>query len=57
MEELLGKKVAFSGSVKRKGIIEHIDEQWIVIFVKHPRTERIVLPNDESTFAKIRFLE
>lgn len=57
MMELLGKKVKAKTGVRKKGIIEHIDEQYIVVFWQFPRSERVIFANNENFLDKVLIVE
>lgn len=55
--ELLGKKVKAKTGARKKGVIEHIDEQYIVVFWQFPRSERVIFPNNERFLEKVVLVE
>ncbi|WP_147512773.1 hypothetical protein [Brevibacillus massiliensis] len=58
MDELIGRRVQIVvNNVKKRGVIEFVDQDWIVVYCKNPRNERVVYPNNEKVFERVKFLD
>jgi hypothetical protein len=57
MEDLLGKHVQAKEGMKKRGVIEYIDEQYIVVFWQFPRSERVIYANNETFLDKVIVVE
>lgn len=57
-QDWIGRKVKFhkDGRIKH-GVIEYLDDKWIVVFCERPRKERIVFANDDTFQQKVKVLE
>jgi hypothetical protein len=57
MQELLGKQVRMKQGVKKRGVVEYVDEQYIVVYFTFPRKERVVFTSSDAFFQKIEIVE
>lgn len=57
MQEWLNKPVKTIDRPKKRGIVEYIDDQYIVVFFTIPRKERLIFSSKESFLNKIEFME
>ncbi|GAA4708557.1 hypothetical protein [Brevibacillus fulvus] len=57
MEDLLGKPVKTKDRPRKKGIIEYIDEQHIVVFWQVPRSERVIFSSLETMLEKVEVVD
>lgn len=57
MDDWLNKPVKTIDRPKKRGIVEYIDDQYIVVFFTIPRKERLIFSSKESFLNKIEFLE
>jgi len=57
MDDWLNKPVKTIDRPKKRGIVEYIDDQYIVVFFTIPRKERLIFSSKESFLNKIEFME
>ena len=57
MNEWLNKPVKTIDRPKKRGIVEYVDEQYIVVYFTIPRKERVIFSSKESFLNKIEFME
>lgn len=57
MNEWLNKRVKVKEGPKKRGIVEYIDEQYIVVYFTFPRKERVIYPSKEAFLSKVEFIE
>ncbi|WP_400163707.1 hypothetical protein ACAF76_011590 [Brevibacillus sp. TJ4] len=57
MQEWLNKPVKMKTGPRKRGIVEYVDEQYIVVYFTHPRKERVIFSSTESFLEKIEWLE
>ncbi|WP_432777028.1 hypothetical protein AAFJ72_10530 [Brevibacillus gelatini] len=57
MDEWLNKPVKTKERPKKRGIVEYIDEQYIVVFFTAPLKERVIFSSKESFLNKVELLE
>jgi len=57
MEEWLNKRVKMKEGPKKRGIVEYIDDQYIVVYFTFPRKERVIFPSKEAFLHKIAFID
>ncbi|WP_312108455.1 hypothetical protein [Brevibacillus reuszeri] len=56
MNEWLNKPVRTIDRPKKRGIVEYIDDQYIVVFFTIPRKERLIFTSKEAFLNKIEFM-
>ncbi|MGM0711611.1 hypothetical protein [Brevibacillus parabrevis] len=56
MDEWLNKPVKTKERPKKRGIVEYIDDQYIVVFFTLPRKERVIFSSKEAFLNKIEFV-
>jgi hypothetical protein len=57
MDEWLNKRVKMKEGPKKRGIVEYIDDQYIVVYFTIPRKERVIYPSKEAFLNKVEFIE
>lgn len=57
MDDWLNKRVKMKQGPKKRGIVEYIDEQYIVVYFTFPRKERVIYPSKEAFLNKVEFIE
>ncbi|CAM3227690.1 MULTISPECIES: hypothetical protein [Brevibacillus] len=57
MDKWLNKRVKMKEGPKKRGIVEYIDEQYIVVYFTFPRKERVIYPSKEAFLNKVEFIE
>ncbi|MBU8712265.1 hypothetical protein KM924_07105 [Brevibacillus parabrevis] len=57
MDEWLNKPVKTKERPQKRGIVEYIDDQYIVVFFTLPRKERVIFSSKEAFLNKIEFVE
>ncbi|GIO06782.1 hypothetical protein J31TS6_28100 [Brevibacillus reuszeri] len=57
MDDWLNKPVKTIDRPKKRGIVEYVDDQYIVVFFTIPRKERLIFSSKESFLNKIEFME
>lgn len=57
MNEWLNKPVKTIQRPKKRGTVEYIDDQYIVVFFTSPRKERVIFSSKEAFLNKIEFVE
>jgi len=57
MEEWVNKRVKTKERPKKRGIVEYIDDQYIVVYFTIPRKERVIFSSKEAFLHKIEFLD
>ncbi|GED66779.1 hypothetical protein BRE01_04810 [Brevibacillus reuszeri] len=56
MNEWLNKPVRTIDRPKKRGIVEYIDDQYIIVFFTIPRKERLIFTSKEAFLNKIEFM-
>lgn len=57
MDEWLNKPVKTIERPKKRGIVEYIDDQYIVVYFTAPRKERVIFSSKEAFLRKVEFIE
>lgn len=57
MDDWLNKPVKTIDRPKKRGIVEYVDDQYIVVYFTIPRKERLIFSSKESFLNKIEFME
>ncbi|MFP3388084.1 hypothetical protein [Brevibacillus sp. SIMBA_040] len=57
MDDWLNKPVKTIDRPKKRGIVEYVDDQYIVVYFTIPRKERVIFSSKESFLNKIEFME
>ncbi|MGG1659747.1 hypothetical protein [Brevibacillus sp. NRS-1366] len=57
MDEWLNKRVKTIDRPKKRGIVEYMDDQYIVVYFTIPRKERVIFSSKESFLAKVELIE
>lgn len=56
MQEWLNKPVKMKTGPKKRGIVEYVDDQYIVVYFTHPRKERVIFSSKDAFLQKIEWL-
>lgn len=57
MNEWLNKPVKTIDRPKKRGIVEYVDDQYIVVYFTIPRKERVIFSSKESFLGKVELIE
>lgn len=57
MDEWLNKPVKTKDRPKKRGIVEYVDDQYIVVFFTFPRKERVIFSSKEAFLNKLEWME
>ncbi|MED4750975.1 hypothetical protein [Brevibacillus choshinensis] len=57
MEDWLNKSVKTIERPKKRGIVEYVDDQYIVVYFTVPRKERLIFTSKEAFLHKVEFIE
>jgi len=57
LQEWIGRKVKMKAGPKKRGTIEYVDEQYIVVYFTVPRKERVVFSNHSAFLEKVELLD
>lgn len=57
MDEWLNKPVKTIDRPKKRGIVEYVDDQYIVVYFTIPRKERVIFSSKESFLSKVELME
>lgn len=56
MDEWLNKRVKMKEGPKKHGVVEYIDDQYIVVYFTFPRKERVIFSSKEGFLHKVELL-
>lgn len=57
MDEWLNKPVKTRERPKKRGIVEYVDNEYIVVYFTAPRKERLIFTSKEAFLNKVEFME
>jgi len=57
MDDWLNKPVKTIDRPKKRGIVEYVDDQYIVVYFTIPRKERVIFSSKESFLSKVELME
>ena len=57
MDEWLNKPVKTRERPKKRGIVEYVDNEYIVVYFTAPRKERLIFTSKEAFLHKVEFIE
>ncbi|MED4581319.1 hypothetical protein P9578_00825 [Brevibacillus choshinensis] len=57
MDDWLNKSVKTIERPKKRGIVEYVDDQYIVVYFTVPRKERLIFTSKEAFLHKVEFIE
>ncbi|KQL49380.1 hypothetical protein AN963_06370 [Brevibacillus choshinensis] len=57
MDDWLNKSVKTIERPKKRGIVEYVDDQYIVVYFTVPRKERLIFTSKEAFLHKLEFIE
>ncbi|MED1793743.1 hypothetical protein [Brevibacillus nitrificans] len=57
MDDWLNKPVKTRERPKKRGIVEYVDAEHIVVYFTAPRKERLIFTSKEAFFHKLEFIE
>ncbi|MFD2371682.1 hypothetical protein ACFSO0_17305 [Brevibacillus sp. GCM10020057] len=57
MEDWQNRPVKTIERPKKRGIVEYVDDDYIVVYFTAPRKERVIFSSKESFLSKVEFVE
>ncbi|QRG69995.1 hypothetical protein [Brevibacillus choshinensis] len=57
MDDWLNKPVKTRERPKKRGIVEYVDAEYIVVYFTAPRKERLIFTSKEAFLHKLEFIE